>query len=92
VTWDPYLTPSSWHGVMTVVMGIAALDSLPSRGNQDPFLIGLMEGVEDLGAPPSPRVSSEDGKVFPTTSTRSKQCRARLISARRFRTERYEPT
>ena len=22
VSWDPYLTPSSWHGVTTAVMGI----------------------------------------------------------------------
>src|SRR5208337_5570193 len=24
VTWDPYLTPSGWHGVTTVVMATAA--------------------------------------------------------------------
>jgi len=29
VTWDPYLTPSCWHGVTTVVMGNCGSASRP---------------------------------------------------------------
>lgn len=49
-TWDPEVTPSSWHGVTTIVMGncgvgFAPADPDPSRRN---WLIQLMEGVEDI--------------------------------------------
>ncbi|MBF6569190.1 MAG: amidohydrolase family protein [Candidatus Binataceae bacterium] len=48
VTWDPYLTPSSWHGVTTIVMGNCGVGFAPVRRGQEDFLIGLMEGVEDI--------------------------------------------
>src|SRR5713101_1235425 len=48
VTWDPYLTPSSWHGVTTVVMGNCGVGFAPVRPGQEEFLIGLMEGVEEI--------------------------------------------
>ena len=47
-TWDPRLTPSSWHGVTTVVMGNCGVGFAPVRPGQHEFLIGLMEGVEDI--------------------------------------------
>ncbi len=48
VTWDPLLTPSSWHGVTTVVMGNCGVGFAPARPDRHDFLIGLMEGVEDI--------------------------------------------
>jgi N-acyl-D-amino-acid deacylase len=48
VTWDPYLTPSSWHGVTTVVMGNCGVGFAPVRPDRHDWLIGLMEGVEDI--------------------------------------------
>ncbi len=48
VTWDPYLTPTSWHGVTTVVMGNCGVGFAPAHENQRDWLIGLMEGVEDI--------------------------------------------
>ncbi|MGH7780446.1 MAG: N-acyl-D-amino-acid deacylase family protein [Candidatus Binataceae bacterium] len=48
VTWDPYLTPSSWHGVTTLVMGNCGVGFAPVRPAEHDFLIGLMEGVEDI--------------------------------------------
>jgi N-acyl-D-amino-acid deacylase len=48
VTWDPYLTPSSWHGVTTIVMGNCGVGFAPVAKGQEDFLIGLMEGVEDI--------------------------------------------
>ncbi len=47
-TWDPWLTPTSWHGVTTVVMGNCGVGFAPVRPGQQEFLIGLMEGVEDI--------------------------------------------
>ncbi len=47
VTWDPLLTPTCWHGVTTVVMGNCGVGFGPCRDEHD-FLIGLMEGVEDI--------------------------------------------
>jgi N-acyl-D-aspartate/D-glutamate deacylase len=48
VTWDPEVTPSSWHGVTTVVMGNCGVGFAPVRKGGEDFLIELMEGVEDI--------------------------------------------
>ncbi len=47
-TWDPLLTPSCWHGVTTVVMGNCGVGFAPARPDKHDWLIGLMEGVEDI--------------------------------------------
>jgi len=48
VAWDPYLSPSSWHGVTTIVMGNCGVGFAPVQPGKQEFLIGLMEGVEDI--------------------------------------------
>src|SRR5881392_2486169 len=48
VTWDPLLTPSSWHGVTTIVMGNCGVGFAPARPDKHDWIIGLMEGVEDI--------------------------------------------
>ena len=47
-TWDPFLTPSTWHGVTTVVMGNCGVGFAPVRPGASPALINLMEGIEDI--------------------------------------------
>src|SRR5690606_27997106 len=48
VTWDPYVTPSSWHGVTTIVMGNCGVGFAPAAPDRHEWLIDLMEGVEDI--------------------------------------------
>ena len=48
VSWDPWLTPSSWHGVTTAVMGNCGVGFAPARPDRHEWLIELMEGVEDI--------------------------------------------
>ena len=47
-TWDPLLTPSSWHGVTTLVMGNCGVGFAPVRPGSQEWLVQLMEGVEDI--------------------------------------------
>ncbi len=47
-TWDQEMAPSSWHGVTTVVMGNCGVGFAPAKKDKHDWLIGLMEGVEDI--------------------------------------------
>jgi N-acyl-D-aspartate/D-glutamate deacylase len=47
-TWDEELTPTSWHGVTTIVMGNCGVGFAPVKDGKQDWLIGLMEGVEDI--------------------------------------------
>lgn len=48
VSWDPYLSPSCWHGVTTVVMGNCGVGFAPVKPHFRDRLINIMEGVEDI--------------------------------------------
>jgi N-acyl-D-aspartate/D-glutamate deacylase len=47
-TWDAVLAPSAWHGVTSVAMGNCGVGFAPARRDRHDWLIGLMEGVEDI--------------------------------------------
>ena len=48
VSWDSLLEPSSGHGVTTLVTGNCGVGFAPVRPGREDWLIGLMEGVEDI--------------------------------------------
>ena len=48
VAWDPLLTPSSHHGVSTVLMGNCAVSFAPCKKADRTFLAEMMETVEDI--------------------------------------------
>ncbi|MEA3217083.1 MAG: hypothetical protein QOJ19_3239 [Acidimicrobiia bacterium] len=48
VCWDKQVTPVSWHGVTTVVMGNCGVGFAPVRPGSEDELVALMESVEDI--------------------------------------------
>ena len=48
VAWNPYLSPSSWHGVTTLVMGNCGVGFVLVQPGKEAFLISMMDGVEDI--------------------------------------------
>ncbi len=48
ITWDELLTPTCWHGVTTVVQGNCGVGFAPVAPDRREWLVGLMEGVEDI--------------------------------------------
>jgi N-acyl-D-aspartate/D-glutamate deacylase len=50
-TWSSRITPSSWHGVTTTLIGNCGVGFAPCRPDQRDMLVKLMEGVEDIPEP-----------------------------------------
>jgi len=50
IGWDPDLTPVSWHGVTTALMGNCGVTFAPCKPADRQFLAGMMESVEDIPA------------------------------------------
>jgi N-acyl-D-aspartate/D-glutamate deacylase len=48
VTWGSQLSPSSWNGVTTVLLGNCGVGFAPCHPGQRDMLVKLMEGVEDI--------------------------------------------
>jgi len=48
VTWSSEITPSSWNGVTTAMIGNCGVGFAPCRPEQRDMLVKLMEGVEDI--------------------------------------------
>lgn len=48
IGWDPDLTPISWHGVTTALMGNCGVTFAPCKPTDREFLAGMMESVEDI--------------------------------------------
>ena len=48
IGWDPDLTPISWHGVTTALMGNCGVTFAPCKPQDREFLAGMMESVEDI--------------------------------------------
>ena len=48
VTWTSRLSPSTWNGVTTVLLGNCGVGFAPCHADQHDLLVNLMEGVEDI--------------------------------------------
>jgi N-acyl-D-amino-acid deacylase len=48
VLWDPAVTPSSWHGVTTVVMGNCGFGLAPTRREGRDTVMRVLENVEGM--------------------------------------------
>ncbi|MYE11245.1 MAG: amidohydrolase family protein [Gammaproteobacteria bacterium] len=48
IGWDPFLTPVSWHGVTSVLMGNCGVTFAPCKPSDRELLAGMMETVEDI--------------------------------------------
>ncbi|MEZ7981676.1 MAG: amidohydrolase family protein [Myxococcota bacterium] len=64
-TWDSLLTPTAWHGVTTLVMGNCGVGFAPVAPGKQEFLIGLMEGVEDIPGTALHEGITWDWETFP---------------------------
>lgn len=48
IGWDPQLTPVSWHGVTTALLGNCGVTFAPCKPADKDLLAGMMETVEDI--------------------------------------------
>ena len=48
IGWDPDMTPVSWHGVTTALIGNCGVTFAPCKPDDREFLASIMETVEDI--------------------------------------------
>ena len=48
IGWDPQVTPASWHGVTSILMGNCGVSFAPVRTEDKELLAEMMESVEDI--------------------------------------------
>ena len=48
IGWDPDMTPVSWHGVTTALIGNCGVTFAPCKPADREFLAAMMETVEDI--------------------------------------------
>ncbi len=65
VTWDPIVAPSSLHGVTSIAMGNCGVGFAPARIDSHEWLIGLLEGVEDIPGTALAEGLTWDWETFP---------------------------
>ncbi|MEP6623850.1 MAG: amidohydrolase family protein [Acidimicrobiia bacterium] len=65
VTWDPIVAPSSIHGVTTIAMGNCGVGFAPAQADTHDWLIGLLEGVEDIPGTALAEGLTWDWQTFP---------------------------
>ncbi len=66
-TWDPMLAPSSIHGVTSLVMGNCGVGFAPTKPTAEhhDWLIGMLEGVEDIPGTALAEGLAWDWETFP---------------------------
>ena len=64
-TWSSRITPSSWHGVTTTLIGNCGVGFAPCTPADRGLLVKLMEGVEDIPEPVLTEGSAVELAQFP---------------------------
>ena len=89
VYWDPALTPSSWHGVTSVVAGNCGFTIAPCRPEHRDLIARTLHHVEDMSlADPRRPGSRGTSRPSPSTSTPSSATAASSTSPRTSATRR----
>jgi N-acyl-D-aspartate/D-glutamate deacylase len=65
VFWDPALTPSSWHGVTSVVAGNCGFSIAPCREEHHGLIGRTLQRVEDMSLPTLEAGIPWDFETFP---------------------------
>lgn len=65
ITWDPMVAPSSLHGVTSIAVGNCGVGFAPAAPDRHDWLIGLLEGVEDIPGTALAEGLTWDWETFP---------------------------
>lgn len=65
ITWDSEVRPSSLHGVTSIAVGNCGVGFAPAAPDRHDWLIGLLEGVEDIPGTALAEGLTWDWETFP---------------------------